>query len=339
MNNFNILPKIDFNYWYHKNLIDSNSKRRFVSMITRINNIFEKDNNFKQAYFCGDYDEIIRLKGLNYNQLENEIIILIRNQKNVADFSDMEILKIFDLIQIWGGLTGGSNPYQVKNNNTVRLKYENWIREYRKLINLSVIQNIDSYKFVKEKNIPCLNMSFGSKHISFWSRKENDDNCLVVIDNKISGVSGFKIASQANFKLIIESIYEITNELNLKPYQIEKALFTFHKFYFDNNNSKFNHLERNSIDYDVAHDLKNKLKIGLTNNSIDSKKSRKFKQKSKFLISKNNCLKVNNEVYISIDYISNTIKIKALINKLSSITKGKLIFYKYIGDNDRLEIN
>ena len=106
-----ILPKIDFNYWYNKNLEDSNTERRFVSMITRINNIFEKDNKFKQSYFCGDNNETIRLKELNYNQLENEIIILIRNKKNEADFSDMEILKIFDLIQIWGGLTGGSNVY------------------------------------------------------------------------------------------------------------------------------------------------------------------------------------------------------------------------------------
>ena len=338
MNDSNIIPKIDFNYWYNKNSEDSNTERRFVSMITRINNIFEKDNNFKQAYFCGDHNETIRLKELNYNQLENEIIILIRNKKNEADFSDMEILKIFDLIQIWGGLTGGSNPYQIKDNNTVRLNYKNWIEQYRKLINLSINQNIESYKFVIEKNIPCLNMSFGSKHISFWSRKDVDDNCLIVIDNKISGVSGVKIASEADYKLIIENVFKIANELNLKPYQIEKALFTFHKFYFDNNNSKFYDIDVNSIDYNVANNLKEFLKIGMINNSKDSKKVFEFRQKTKFIISKNDYLKINNEVYISMEYISKTIKIKGLINKLSSITKEKRIFYKYVGDKERLII-
>jgi hypothetical protein len=308
-------------------------------MITRINNIYEKDNNFNQAYFCGNQNEINRLKQLNYNQLENEIIILIRNKKDEADFSDMEVLKIFDLIQIWGGLTGGSNPYKIKDNSSVRLNYKNWIKEYKRLINLSINQNIESYKFVIEKNIPCLNMSFGSKHISFWSRKEEDDNCLVVIDNKISGVSGVKTASEADFKLIIENIFKISNEFNLKPYQIEKALFTFHKYYFDNNNLKFNEVDLNSIDYDVANNLKEFLKIGLINNSKDSKKAIKFIQKSKFIISKNDCLKINNEVYISMEYVSKTIKIKGLINKLSFITKEKNIFYKYDGDKDRLRVN
>jgi len=334
-----MLPQIDFNYWYERNIEISNSSIRFVSMITRINNIYEKDNNFNQAYFCGNQNEINRLKQLNYNQLENEIIILIRNKKDEADFSDMEVLKIFDLIQIWGGLTGGSNPYKIKDNSSVRLNYKNWIKEYKRLINLSINQNIESYKFVIEKNIPCLNMSFGSKHISFWSRKEEDDNCLVVIDNKISGVSGVKTASEADFKLIIENVFKISNEFNLKPYQIEKALFTFHKYYFDNNNSKFNEVDVNSIDYDVANNLKEFLKIGLINNSKDSKKAFKFIQKSKFIISKYECLKINNEVYISMEYVSKTVKIKGLINKLSFITKEKKIFYKYDGDKDRLRVN
>ena len=250
----------------------------------------------------------------------------------------MEILKIFDLIQIWGGLTGGSNPYKIKDNNTVRLNYKNWIEQYRKLINLSINQNIEGYKFVIEKNIPCLNMSFGSKHISFWSRKDVDDNCLIVIDNKISGVSGVKKASEADYKVIIENVFKIANELNLKPYQIEKALFTFHKFYFDNNNSKFYDVDVNSIDYNVANNLKEFLKIGMINNSKDSKKVFEFRQKTKFIISKNDCLKINNEVYISMEYVSKTIKIKGLINKLSSITKEKRIFNKYVGDKERLII-
>lgn len=67
-------------------------------------------------------------------------------------------------------------------------------------------------------------------------------------------------------------------------------------------------------------------------------KNKKLSTGSEFIISKNDCLKINNEVYISIEYVSKTIKIKSLINKLSSITKEKRIFYKYVGDKEKLTI-
>lgn len=335
MNNSNLLPKIDFNYWYNINIENSNTESRFVSMITKITKIYNENNTFKQAYFCGNDFEINRLKALNYNQFENEILSLIKVNKNIEDFSDEEILKIYDLIQIWGGLTGGSNPYNIKNNNTTRLNYQSWIKNYRELIIKSIERKVESYEYVLEGKIPYLKMSFGSKHISFWSRKVEDDNCLVVIDNKISGVSGFKTASVADYKLIIENIYKISNELNFKPYQIEKALFSFHKFYFDNNNSNFKNVDTDSVDYSVALSLKEILRIGLINDSI-IKNNNKLSSKSKFIIPKRDCLKINNEAYISMEYVSKTIKIKSLINKLSSITKEKRIFYKYIGDKEKL---
>lgn len=337
MNNSNILPKIDFNYWYNKNIEDSNNESRFVGMITKITKIYNENNIFKQAYFCGNEVEINRLKGLNYNQFENEILSLIRDSKSIKDFSDEEILKIFDLIQIWGGLTGGSNPYQIKNNNTTRLDYQSWIKNYRELIIKSIERKVESYEYVLGGNIPYLKMSFGSKHISFWSRKEEDYNCLVVIDNKISGVSGVKIASEANFKLIIENIYKIANELNLMPYQIEKALFTFHKFYFDNSNSKFNNVDINSVDYNIALNLKEILRIGLINDSVTIKNN-KPRTLAKFIIPKNDYLKINNDVFISGEYMLKTIKIKSFVNKSSTSTKGKRVFYKFIGDKANLEI-
>lgn len=46
----------------------------------------------------------------------------------------------FDLIQIWGGLTGGSIFYNSNNrlHNCLRLNYHEWIDDYRKLIMLSI---------------------------------------------------------------------------------------------------------------------------------------------------------------------------------------------------------
>jgi hypothetical protein len=71
---------------------------------------------------------------------------------------------------------------------------------------------------------------------------------------------------------------------------------------------------------------------------INSYKNKKPSTNSRIIISKNDYLKINNEVYISMEYVSKTIKIKGLINKLSSITKEQRIFYKYVGDKDRLII-
>jgi hypothetical protein len=340
MNKLNILPQINFNYWHNKNVEDSNNiGKGVVSMISKITKIYNKDNTFKQAYFCGNNIEINRLKGLNYNEFENEILVLIRVNKSIQDFSDEEILRIFDLIQIWGGLTGGSNPYHIRNNNSTRLGYQSWIKNYRELVIKSIEREVESYEYVLKGNIPYLKMSFGSKHISFWSRRNGDDNCLVIIDNKISGVSGIKIASKANFKLIVENVKKIADELNLMPYQIEKALFTFHKFYFDNSNSKFNNVDINSVDYDKACDLKIVLSIGSNNDLVDSK-NYKPRLNTRFIVPKNDYLKINDDVFISVEYIKlNKRKIQQFINELSTSTIDKRVYYKFTGNKEVLEIS
>lgn len=337
MDNLNFFPQIDFNYWYERNIENSNSSIRFVSMITRINNIYEKDNNFNQAYFCGNQNEISRLKELSYNELEDEIIRLIRSKENEAEFTDIEILKIYDLIQIWGGLTGGSNPYKITNNNSIRLEFNKWIKYYRELINLSIKQDNNAYNFVLQRKIPNLNMSFGSKHIFFWSRKEleKEKSSLIVIDNKISGVFGYKKAINADYNLILGFVHEKSIEKNLMSYQIEKALFTFHKFYFNNDNDKFIQKDSNSKDYDVALRLKQVL-------DIDNLEKNQFKVQTKskgkkIKISKLDYLNLKGVFFISAEYYNKS-KNKALINTKSSINYKGRLYYEYIGDNEQLEI-
>lgn len=73
--------------------------------------------------------------------------------------------------------------------------------------------------------------------------------------------------------------------------------------------------------------------------SNKEKNNNKLSANSKFIIPKSDCLKVNNEVYISSEYVSKTIRIKGLVNNLSTITKEKRVFLKYIGDKVRLVIN
>ena len=257
------IPKIDFKYWLNKNQTDSLNEKRFIALITKINNIYNLNIKYNQSYFCGDNIEISRLMSLNYISFENEILEKIRELKNFNN--DDEILKIFDLIQIWGGLQGGSNFYNIISDTSLRLNYKAWIPKYKELIKKSISKEINAYEIVAKGEIPNLRMSFGSKHISFWSRKNNDNECLVIIDNKIAGVSGVKIALDVNYTDILSQIHAYSKEFNMKPFEIEKSLFTFHRAYFNNINSVF-YAKKNDVqdkDYDNALEIRNNLNIGI----------------------------------------------------------------------------
>jgi len=130
------IPSIDFKYWFAKNQKDSLNENRFIALITKIQNIYIKNNEYNQTYFCGDELEIRRLKNHNYISFENEIINNIRSLKSFDDYS--EVLKIFDLIQIWGGLQGGSNFYNIVNGSSLRMDYDKWIKKYIELIKYSI---------------------------------------------------------------------------------------------------------------------------------------------------------------------------------------------------------
>jgi hypothetical protein len=257
------IPKIDFKYWLNKNQTDSLNEKRFIALITKINNIYSLDSKYKQSYFCGDNIEIGRLMNLNYVSFETEILEKIRNLNNLNN--DDEILKIFDLIQIWGGLQGGSNFYNIINDTSLRLNYKVWMPIYKVLIKESISKNIKVYDIVAKGEIPNLRMSFGSKHISFWSRKNDDDNCLVIIDNKIAGVSGIKIALNVDYTDILSQIHAYSKEFKMKPFEIEKSLFTFHRSYFNNTNSMF-YAKKNDVgdkDYNYALEIRDNLNIDI----------------------------------------------------------------------------
>ena len=103
-------------------------------------------------------------------------------------------------------------------------------------------------------------MSFGSKHISFWSRRVSNVNPLVIIDNKIAGLWGFHKSSNLTYKdvnVILNDISETSTQIGLERHQIEKSLFSFHKFYFNNVNNAWSHKIADLhidqlIDYDLA---------------------------------------------------------------------------------------
>ena len=183
-------------------------------------------------------------------------------------------------------------------------------------------------------------MSFGSKHISFWSRKNGNEKCLIVIDNKIAGVSGVKKAKSADFKNIIQEVHNLEDKLNLEPQQIEKALFSFHSYYFDNENSKFND-KIDSIDNSVA--LMIKRELGISDEILEKKKRGPKTLHSKKIqiitILKTNTIKSNEGIiYIKSNYIEKEKILKKYTDKKSSLKYKGEIYLKYSGYRQLLKI-
>jgi hypothetical protein len=328
-NNERIVPEINFQHWYVVNQASVNGdENRHKSVITLIiKNYFDYTsknqlNEIQIPYFIGNTEEIKTLSDISYNGLEDLII------KNIRDFNfnmskDLDLLKIFDLIQIWGGLFGGSNPYNLRNGNMPTRLNLNWIEDYKKCAKQASNGDIAVYENIID--IPELGLSFGSKHISFWSRKNGNDNCLVVIDNKIAGTTGNSKPRKDIIKKIVNGIHYYANIKQFEPQQIEKALFTFHAHYFDNSNSKFTGIEKKGdMDYAVAVAVAEKLGIdGNSNNKKDSnnKPSGQIKSnKIKILkLPKSECIKTKTDIFISAVYVE---KNKHKLSKYVNMTKN-----------------
>jgi hypothetical protein len=99
----------------------------------------------------------------------------------------------------------------------------------------------------------------------FWSKYN-----LIVIDNKIAGVLGYKNPSKLfkdySYEDILNEAKKLAKTLNLENVTIvERALFTFHENYFDNSNTKFNKSIHDFTDLQVAIDVADSLNIKIPN--------------------------------------------------------------------------
>jgi len=309
------IPSIDFNFWYNysKDLNherDSSNKPIVNRHHYVINMIYEKykKENIKTAYFTNYKsekeinNEIRRLKGLTYFELENYIINCIKIMREnhfVIDNKSKkdEMLKIFDLIQIWGGIPGGGGPYQSRKNKRTGVislpwrsnKKIDWLEEYKQGALLASNGNIEAYdKFREIKHLGGL--AFASKHAYFFSKHLNNKS-LVIIDIKIAHCFKIHEANNININDAKEILSEISNsakKYQLFRWQIEKALFTFHLTNFKGQKRIKNNF--GEIDDKIIVDLQNwyngfsKVKNknrGITHQNINNYKTSVFKLTTK----------------------------------------------------------
>jgi hypothetical protein len=193
------------------------------------------------TYHLGEMDKYSKIpKGITEYECEKQIYSLIQNISDPS-IEKEKVLMVIDLIYRWGGPSGrmfyiGTNKSRKSLNDDLYI-----FERYCDAINLA-FQGKSSSKFLFQ-SIPGIGSSFASKHATFWSSKSTKP--LIVVDSKIAGCFGMKNLDELDKAVSYEKIlFEFkvkADKLNgFNSQYLEKALFTFHKNYFNNENDGWN---------------------------------------------------------------------------------------------------
>lgn len=231
-------PNIDFNYWL--------SKWYETTGNANVLNVAYSD-------FRG-----------TLNELESEILRVI----NYYNLTDQDILRVIDLVNQWGGKMSRGfyipRP-QIQNNGQILIviprqliEEEENMDRYKVGINLARQNNLDSVNYFRQFGI---GPSYIGKHAYFWS------NCnLPIVDAKIAGCFGYNssqiLLNTYTYANVVQHMNVIKEKNHLdNVVKVEKSLFSFHKNYFDNGNTKFKDNIQDFTDCTYAIHIANLLEI------------------------------------------------------------------------------
>lgn len=118
------------------------------------------------------------------NALEEKIFELIENYGGTRD----ERLRIFHLIQIWGGYSGRNIYLDPENGfdwNSIDNHYKNLIDECRKIKDHSAASREIALRAISvfNKNVKHIGISFITKHARFWLYDKTGDKMLPIYDS------------------------------------------------------------------------------------------------------------------------------------------------------------
>jgi len=356
------IPKIDFKYWYQYSL-DSNKQRDKGNkpIILRhhdvINMIYTKrylSENIKTAYFTNYVSkkemklEVSKLLNFTYYELENYIIKCVdeaRKNKFYIDKlnGDDQMLKIFDLIQIWGGIPGGGGPYQIrKKSKKIIMPWRSinnlvWIKDYKEAALKASNGDVQAYsEFRKITHLGGL--AFASKHAYFFSKHLNDKS-LIIIDVKIAHCFGYYKANSLEINQINILLKEVSNAAKsnkLTRWQIEKALFTFHLVNFKGGKVITKSLK--SKDLVIINDLSKWYSSLNLKTSIVQNKSKQNKYKKRET-GKTSVFKLTTKDNVHYTYRKHISDIKSLKSGMYSLFKQqKNWVQKWFDVNNKIEI-
>jgi hypothetical protein len=229
-------PPINYRYWLSQHG-DNDVGNIRLGLTSRLSNLKMINSTISQ--------DVIELKSMfeAVNYIDEKVAIKIKEYQDYLD--------IFDAINNWGGKAIQRGKIYSGLTLRNRLDYEDWFANYIKAANLlrqedRVLEGIELMF-----STPGLGVSFGSKHIAFWTY---DNPITAVYDSKISQI----LLRSANPKIkdmipFISAINKLANDQSdycdcLTPKEIEKALFAFHKYYWLNNGKWLGKTSGNDLD-------------------------------------------------------------------------------------------
>jgi hypothetical protein len=292
--------------------------------------------------------EVSKLLNFTYYELENYIIKCVdeaRKNKFYIDKlnGDNQMLKIFDLIQIWGGIPGGGGPYQIrKKSKKIIMPWRSinnlvWIKDYKEAALKASNGDVQAYsEFRKIKHLGGL--AFASKHAYFFSKHLNDKS-LIIIDVKIAHCFGYYKANSLEINQINILLKEVSNAAKsnkLTRWQIEKALFTFHLVNFKGGKVITKSLK--SKDLVIINDLSKWYSSLNLKTSIVQNKSKQNKYKKRET-GKTSVFKLTTKDNVHYTYRKHISDIKSLKSGMYSLFKQqKNWVQKWFDVNNKIEI-
>lgn len=235
-------PEIDYDYWLDQWYSNININAYHLSAMDK----FSKIPSIITEREC---EEQIRelIKG----------IADIRNEKEC-------VLKVVDLIYRWGGPSGRFFYISKQNPRLLLQTSPEIFNRYCDAIDLAKNGKASS-KFLFQ-SIPGIGPSFATKHSAFWSTFS--PRPLIVVDSKIAGCFGFKkldeFENRISYEEALDKFSDFAKKKNsgMTVQDIEKALFTFHKHYFKNDNDGWAaNVKSTGPDCKIAQELSKELSI------------------------------------------------------------------------------
>ena len=235
-----IFPNIDYNYWMNMNPFYANAPllptmkiciSNYASKPGLINDVLDKIDQMS----CKTLVSII----------ENDIKEIIKNKL----FEDKnKVLRVFDLINGWGGKMGKATYVKPKGNIT-RNSSDDWFHHYVNGVKKSI--KGDKKGLIDFKNIDNVGDSFGTKHLYFWSLYGGNQP-IPIYDARIKTLLYLSNDDAPSFEQYIEEMIHFSNKKNITINQLEKALFAFSTNYFPNESLIIKNEILDETDYDEA---------------------------------------------------------------------------------------
>ncbi len=246
------LPTINVIFWQNQN--EYYSPKELTREVTA---------GLKHASKAGLIDSMLAGFSSNADVVE-EIINRIRIGSSEDDYTDDELLIIFDLIQGWGGAQGRW-PYIKPKSKPVRINYPKFCQNYRKAVSqlfnmqkvgVSAADINDANRTICE--LPQVGISFSSKHLQFWSIGLDLIPKLAIFDSRmkqlIGGASGCR-PDGVTYIEFLETLETAAKRIGVSSEIYERSLFAFSKNYFPNESLRLKDQLQITEDIGVARSL------------------------------------------------------------------------------------